>query len=318
MPALFLQIVLFVLSFVLVWVGAGLAIDSIVILARRWKIPAFTLSFFLLGLLTSLPEMVIGTFSVIENKPGVFAGTLLGGIIVIMLCVIPLLAILGNGVASPNKISRRDLILILSVIVSPSLLIADQKITRAEGVLFLVLYCALFAVLAFEQSLFSQVAATMKSKMKVPALLPLHLLGGVLMLLFGGYQIVESTLFFADYFSVSAFFVSLIAVSLGTNVPEISLIIRSIRKGRKDVALADYLGSATANIPLMGALVLFHGETLILPNHFLQRIIFTALGLVCFFFFSGSEKKISRREGLFLFFFYLVFLMVEIFLAVES
>lgn len=315
MDVLAFQLLLFVVSFVLVWVGSGLAVDAISALAQQLKISRFILSFFVLGMLTSLPEMVIGTFAAVSGQPQVFVGNMLGGIIVILLCVIPLLAILGNGVSSPLQITRRSLLLILGVIVAPTLLIVDQRITRVEAVIFLLLYAFLFAYFAYEQSLFEKMLASARGVRKTSHTSLLSLIGGILMLIFGGYQIVHSTTFFSVYFSVSPFFVSLIAVSLGTNIPEFALIVRSIKKGKKDVALADYLGSATANVPLLGIFTLMFGEDIVLPGHVLQRIIFISLGLFLFFRFSGTHKKISRVEGWFLLFLYLMFIVTETVIA---
>jgi cation:H+ antiporter len=317
MELLALHTIFFLVSFFLVWCGAGLTIDAISSLASQLKISRFTLSFFVLGMLTSMPEIVIGTFSSLGGQPQVFVGNLLGGIIVILLFVIPLLAIFGNGVSSPSQISRRDLLLILAVIVAPSLLAADQRITATDAGIFLLLYALLFVYFAFEQSIFEKLFAKAKSSKKIKPTILFHLIGGVLMLLFGGYQIVQSTTFFSNYFSVSPFFVSLIAVALGTNIPEISLIFRSIRKGKKDIALADYLGSATANVPLLGIFTFVFGEDIVLPNHFLQRVIFTSLGILLFFRFSGTRKSISRAEGIFLLLLYFFFIVTESFIALK-
>ncbi len=310
-----IQLAFFFASFALIWFGAGFLIDTITVLAQRIKIPPFTLSFFVLGILTSLPETTIGAFSAAADTPEMFVGNFLGGSIVLLLFVIPLLAILGNGVKNPRHVSRRSLLLILSVIVAPSLFVADQNITPTEAVIFLFLYLILFGYFAFEQSMFEKLVANVRSRQKLPANLVLNLIGGALMLCFGGYQIVQSTNYFASALSISPFFVSLIAVSFGTNIPEIALIVRSIKKNKKDVALADYLGSAAANVPLLGFFTLVSGGTIHIPNHVVQRVVFTVLGILLFFRFSATQKTISRFEGFALLGLYMVFVVVETYVA---
>jgi cation:H+ antiporter len=127
---------------------------------------------------------------------------------------------------------------------------------------------------------------------------------GVGILVGASQQIINSTFFFAEIFHISPFFISLIVVSLGTNIPEISLIIRSILSAEKDIALADYLGSASTNTLLFAVFSLIYGKTIYLPNHFLQRFAFLGTGLVLFFFFARSKATLSRLESLVLFCFY--------------
>ena len=110
------QVLIYFSCFILVWIGSGLVVSSISELSKNWKLPRFIISFFLLGLLTSLPEITISTIAVLENDPVILAGNLLGGVIVIFLGIIPLLAIMGNGVRMPNQLNKYHLMMTLLVI----------------------------------------------------------------------------------------------------------------------------------------------------------------------------------------------------------
>lgn len=311
---LLLQTIIYIVCFFLVWIGAGLVVSPISDLSKSWRLPRFIISFFLLGILTSLPEITISTIAILNNDPVIVAGNLLGGVIVMFLGVIPLLGLVGNGVKMPTQLNKKQLIITLLVVVAPAFLTADQKIGQYEAIFLILLYLSLFVMFSFKQSFFEKIKTGIISRKKNSMGHLFKIVLGVLILIGASNQIVNSTLFFADMFKISPFFVSLIVVALGTNIPEISIVFRSVLSGKKDIALADYLGSASANTLLLGIFTLMHGETIQLPNHFFQRFSFLAVGLILFFFFARSRNTLSRKESAVLLSLYLGFIMFEMLL----
>lgn len=306
------HIALYFLCFLLVWLGAGLVVSGVTKLATSWKIPRFILSFFVLGFFTSLPEVTIGTISVMNGDPSIIAGNLLGGVIVMFLCVIPLLGLLGNGVRIPAQLDKQQLMLTLMVVVAPAFLTADQRIGKWEAIFLILLYFTLFLFFSFKQPLLEKIKQGLTKKKKKGAILFAQMALGIGILVVASNQIVDSTLYFAEILRISPFFVSLIVVSLGTNIPEISIVFKSVISKKKDVALADYLGSASTNTLLLGVFTLMYGKTIQLPNHFFQRFAFLAIGLVLFFFFARSKNTLSRKESSLLFLLYIAFVVFEL------
>lgn len=306
------HLLVYALSFVVVWFGSGLVVSSISNLAKTFKLPAFTVSFFLLGIFTSLPEIAIGTLSIINDDPMIYIGNLLGGVIVIFLLIIPLLGLIGGGVKIPKALNQKDLLLILAVVTIPTLLTLDNKLARWEGGLLLTAYSLLFVFISKRQSLAEKISQSFKKKKKPWKKLILKTGIGVILLFAASQQIINSTLFFSDVLRISPFFMSLLVVSLGTNIPELSIVIRSVLQKQQDIALADYLGSAVTNTLLLGILTLVYGKSVTLPNHFLQRFILLICTLSLFFFFSRSKNTLSRLESLLLLIGYGVFLFIEV------
>ena len=135
------------------------------------------------------------------------------------------------------------------------------------------------------------------------------------LLVLASQQIVDSTQYFANLLNIAPFFVSLIVVSLGTNIPELSLIARTFLGKKQDIALADYFGSASTNTLLFGVLSLFYPAIIIIPNSFWHRFIFIAIGLIVFYFFLRSHNRLSQKESLFLLLIYIAFVVTEFMLA---
>lgn len=302
----------YILCFLLLWFGSKLVTGSVTLLAKAWKLPVFTISFFILGLMTSLPEFSIGLSALSENDPAIFSGNLLGGVVVLFFLIIPLLGVLSNGIKIPKTLHQNHIILTLVVVLAPSIMAADHKVYLWEAVVMLGLYCALFIFLMRKRSLIEKFTSMFVKKKVVYLPLLGKIAVGVVLLFIASHQIVDSTLFFARLMGVSPFFVSLLLISLGTNIPEFTIIIRSVFDKQNEVAFADYLGSASANTLLFGIFTLVYGKTIFLPGNFLQRCIFLVLGILLFFVFARSRNSLSRFECFVLLGCYFIFLFLEI------
>lgn len=314
---LIFQITIFIFCFILVWYGSDIVVTAISSLSKSWRLPAFTVSFFILGLLTSLPEITISAVALMNNDPVIIAGNLLGGVIIMFLVVIPLLGLVGNGVKIPTQLDKKLLVSTLIVVVAPAFLTADQKISQWEAAFLILLYLSLLVFFSFRQSFFSKVKHSLSRKKTNSHKFLFKIIIGVLILIAASYQIVQSTIYLANYFSISSFFVGLIIIALGTNIPEIAIIFRSVSKNKKSVALADYLGSASSNTLLLGVFTLIYGKTIYLPAHFFQRFMFLALGLILFFIFARSRNHLSRLESLILLSLYFIFVIIEIYILTQ-
>lgn len=306
------QLILFLVSCLAVWAGAGLVLRSVTSLARTLHLPPFTMSFFVLGILTSLPEIVIGATAVYRGEAEIMIGNLIGATLVLFLLIIPLLALTGGGVKIPPNFSRRDLLLALSTVIAPTILIFDRQIQVWEGGVLLLMYLSLLTMLSRESSLVQKVLDHLQAYQNSHThRLPKLFLGATL-IYFASQQIVTSAEYFAVALSWSPFIVGLLVVSVGTNVPELSLVIRSVFSKQEGVALADYVGSAAVNTLLIGIFTLFNGSSILIPNHANARIILMLTGLILFYVFIRSKHVLSRREAFALLALYLIFVTLEV------
>src|SRR3989339_1398143 len=138
------RVLLYFSSFFVIWYCSGIIIRSVENLAQRLKISPFAMSFFVLGILTSIPEFSVGVNSIINNTPDIFVGNLLGASLIIFIFIIPLLAVFGGGVKLVHQLGENNLIFSLLVVAAPTFLIADNVLTRTEGVFLILIYIILF------------------------------------------------------------------------------------------------------------------------------------------------------------------------------
>jgi len=297
------QLFFYVFAFLLIWFGSGMIVTSVDRLAHKLNLSSFVVSFFLLGILTSVPEISVGVNSLIDKKPEIFVGNL----------IIPLLALLGDGVKLVHQLEKDNLIFALVVIAAPSMFALDGTISLAEGLFSILLYADLVYIVEKRKGLLERIKDNLVHNKNHIVNDLIKIVLGVGTVFVASRYIVDETIYFSNLFQVSPFLISLIVVSLGTNLPELSLVIRALLLKKKEVALGDYLGSAAANTVIFGGLILANGASTVVPNHFLQTFIFIVGGLLIFYIFSRSKNDISREEGLVLLLGYLLFLFVEIF-----
>jgi len=306
------SVLLYITAFIVIWLGAGLIIQSVDRIAHKLKLSSFAISFFLLGLLTSIPETAVSFNAVTEGQPEIFVGTLLGGVAVIFLLIIPILAILGKGINLTHELSRKNLLLSLVVIAAPSLLVIDQRVSNPEGVLLIIFYLILFYFIQKKHGIFDNSKTEVLTLKAYSFVDILKVALGIGLVFISSDYIVHQTIAFSEIFQIPSFYISLIVLSLGTNLPELSLAIRAILSGKKEIAFGDYLGSASANTLLFGFFTLFNDGEVLTVNNFLMTFIFIALGLGMFYFFSKSEKNISIKEGAALLMVYIAFVVFEL------
>lgn len=306
------NIVVYLVSFIVIWAGSGLIVSSVSKISKKLEISSFLISFVILGILTSVPEIAVGFTALASNTPGIFVGNLLGGIPVIFFFVIPLLAIAGKGIYLGKKLSQLNILYALLVAILPFFIVLDQRVNNLEGVFLVVSYLVAIYVLQKEHKLITGKNAKIFMLQKYSFLDISKVLFGIVLVLFSSNIIVEKTLYFSHEFQIAPFYISLLVLSLGTNLPELTIALRSVVAGKKDIAFGDYLGSAAANTFLFGLFTLLTEDSVLSVDNFVAMFLVVVIGLVAFFHFTRSRRTISPKEGLILLFVYILFVVFEI------
>lgn len=299
----------FLLTLALLWLGSGLVVGAVNRVAARLHLSVFALSFTVLGLLTSIPEFSVGLNAVFEDRPNIFIGNLLGASAVLFFLIIPLLAVLGNGVKLNGGFQAKQLGLALAVIFAPAILVVDGRLSLVEGVVLLMLYAFLILVLPSDQNLLARIKAGLNRRILSHSLVDVtRLLLGIGLVFVASHYLVEETVALSVRLQIPVLVVSLFALSIGTNIPELALGARSILTRRKDVAFGDYLGSAATNTLFFGFFTILAGRDLTLPSGIWRTVIIAGIGYVLFWFLATSKHSLSRREGLIMLLIYFAFL----------
>ena len=312
------HLIIYALSFIGIWVGSGLAISSVERLSKILRVSSFAVSFIVLGFFTSVSELSVGVNSILENDPEIYVGNLIGASIVIFMLIIPLLAITGNNIKITPEFRGFNLPASLVVIALPVILAMDGRVGRTDSLLALSLFGFLVVAVQTRRGLLEKMRAiNSRSSIKVGKEL-LRIVFGVAVIFIASRFVVEQTEYFSNILQLSPFVISLLLISIGTNIPELSFLVRSAFMKNNHVAFGDYVGSASFNTFLMGGLTLLYGKPVLLSNSYLVSLLFLVVVLFAFYYFARTKNSISRIEGFALLALYVLFLVVEIYIHKSS
>jgi cation:H+ antiporter len=309
----FFNVLLYGLSFFFIWYGSGLIISSVSKFSSRLKLSPFAFSFVFLGLLTSTPEFSVGLQAVFDHEAEIFVGNLLGGIVVLFLVVIPILAIVANGVSLKHELDNRMLLATLAVIIAPSVAILDKKVTNLEGALLVVMYLVLLFLVERKKGIFDNHNTHILDVKAYSYKDLLKTILGIGIVFASSNVIVSTTEYFALFFNIAPFYISLIVVAIGTDLPELSLAIRSVVSSKKEIAMGDYIGAAAVSTFLFGLFTLFHNGEVLTINNFLVPFFFILVALSIFYILSRTKQYISRTHGILMVGLYVVFVLFGVF-----
>ena len=139
------------------------------------------------------------------------------------------------------------------------------------------------------------------------------LLGSVLLLIAAAQGIVQSAVFFADYFHLPLGLIGILIIGLGTSLPETAFVLQAARKSRDWLILGNLMGSVVITTTLvLGTVALICPIKIADFSPFAIARLFLIISALFFLFSVRTDHKITRREAFFLLMVYIVFVLVEI------
>lgn len=322
MPPVLMHTLAFLLATSAIWFLSGILIDATDRVAKRYNKPGFAVAFFVLGFLTSIGEISVAANATAQGIPQVSAGNLLGASLVILLFIVPVLAVLGNGIPMTSAIRPSNIAFLLFVVLLPSVFTTDGSVSRIEGAVTVLFYAALIVRIrkrAPTAQIATEALRSTREELlharRATAVDVLKIVTGAVLIFIAGNVLVDESAYFARLLNIPLSFVGLLLLSIGTNFPELVIAVRSVLGRHKDIAFGDYLGSTTANSLIFGLLALANGPFAIVQSEALLTCTIYIVGLTLFFLFSRTKAMLSRREGWALLSLYILFVLFQIFNA---
>lgn len=292
--------------------GANYSIKYSSRLAKILRFPEFVVSFFIIAIISVLPEATISIISALNGEPGLGLGTLLGSNVADLTLVFGIVALFSSkGIKVKSKILR-DNIFCLALLLFPLILGFDGKFSRIDGLILLLAGILFFVKIYREKSRFKkEFNHTQKSSFLKNFLL---LILSLSVLLVSAYFTVKYVVDFASSAKIPSVLIGITIVALGTCLPELVFSIKAVRKNRYELALGDILGTVITDATIVLGIV-----ALISPFEYNPMNIYITGGAmvlagICSMIFMKTDKTINKIEGLLLILFYILFVFVEFFM----
>lgn len=305
-----LNLTLFILCLFVLIKSAEYATRYSARIARIFQISEFVFSFFIVAVISAIPEGTISVISALKGVPEFGLGALLGSNVADLTLVFGIVVLLSaKGINVKSKILNKDFFY-LALLLFPAILGFDGHFSRVDGILLILGGLFFFFTLSIESKLFKKKFNNIRDPFlyRNAALLILSLT----VLLVSANYTLKFGADFANDLGVPLVLIGLTIVAVGTCLPEMLFSIKAIKANHEDLALGDLLGTVITDATILIGVI-----AIINPFYFNPMIIYVT-GLAMFLaglltiVFITSDRVLSKREGIYLLVFYAVYLIVEI------
>lgn len=286
-PVIFLIVILFIL----IGKAADIVITGVRGLAQKLRVNLF-LAGMVLGLFTSLPEITIGINALAERIPALSFGNLIGGTLVLFGPILGLSLILNRRVTTDGK--WRSILPITLYLMLPLLYGIDGVISKVDGSILIFGY---LAVLYYTYHSHQHAQSDPQERRYDVSAELLTIIIGMVGVFVCANAIIHYTHIVLDAYRAPTFLVGLIAFSLGTNLPELTVTIRSWRRHIRDLSISNLIGSALTNGLTIGAFALMLPITVAINYSYLALFVGNTVLLGTLSLFYRSDKAFTRVEG---------------------
>ena len=126
---------------ILVW-SADKFVEGAASTAKHLGMPSLLIGILIVGFGTSAPEMVVSAIAAMEGNPGLALGNAIGSNIVNIALILGVTALISPIVVNSN-IVKKEMPLLLGIVLISGYLLLDNTLTFAEGIILLLGFFAL-------------------------------------------------------------------------------------------------------------------------------------------------------------------------------
>lgn len=299
--------VILLLGLVLVIFGADLMVSGSVAVAKRYRMPQFLIGLTIVGIGTSMPELVVSFIAGLEDKGAIAVGNVVGSNLANTLLILGTAAMIRPLSISPAAIKTDIPYNILATIILFLMCFGFTFwnaphagiLSRFDGIILLVLFCVYMAY-SFKTTPKTEVPSP-DTVQKPPMALwkaALFIAGGLAALIVGGRWFVNGASGVAASLGISEAIIAITVVAIGTSLPELATSVVAAVKGNTQLALGNVIGSNIFNICLIlgiSATVKPINAAGILPLDLLAPIVAAVMLWLAAYTFRG--RRVNRADG---------------------
>lgn len=227
----------------ILWKGADLLVDSASRIAVRFGVSDLVIGLTIVAFGTSAPEMAVSVSAALKGQSDISVGNIVGSNIFNLGFILGTVALI-RAITTSQRLVYRDGVFMIAVTFLLLFLFRDLTLSRAEGVLMLVLLGAYVLALLLKKEPLEEDITQEKATWRDGLLLPLSLLAVV----FGGHLLVESASALARVAGISEWVIGVTIIAGGTSAPEMAASIAAALKGKHGMSAGNLLGSDIFNI----------------------------------------------------------------------
>lgn len=322
-----INILIFIVSLVLIIIGANLLTDGSASIAKRLGVSPLVIGLTIVAFGTSAPELVISLTSSINGYGDISIGNIIGSNIFNILAILGITSIIKPILVAKStiRIEIPFMIIIFFIMLIMSLdnifsgiLYQANYISRSEGIILLMLF-VIFIIYNLRIARYSTTLDMAKeentnsNKKRSIWLISIMIVLGISGLVYGGNILIDTASKIARSLGVSDAIIGITLVAAGTSIPELATSMVAAYKKESDIAVGNIVGSCIFNVLLVIGL-----SSVVNPIKVNNISIFdfgvmiiSAILMLVFSMFFG-DRVIKRAEGIILFIVFLIYYTLTI------
>ena len=329
-------IIVFILSLAILVKSADWFVNSAEKIGLAFKISPFIVGVTIVALGTSFPELIISLFAVFKGATEIVVAGALGSNIANILLIVGFSAIVARTLIIKKSLIDLDAPLLAMSTILFIFIMWDREIVFWEGLLLLCAFFIYFLYTIFnkgeekesEEDAFrviseeigevevlpSRVERRRSKKKEQEVFCPklnlkvfFFLIFGMVGLAIGAYFTIESVIKLAELFQIPASFIAIIAVAIGTSLPELVVSVKAALAKKYEIALGNVFGSNIFNILLVVGIPSLI-QPLIVDNLTFNIGLSFLVAATLLFIISGISRRIHIWEGMMYILLYFLFI----------
>lgn len=302
-----MEYLILVISLAGIVFGADYLVAGAVSIARKFKVSDFVIGAAIVGVGTSMPELVVSFIGAIQGNADVAIGNVVGSNIFNILGILGITAIFFPIAVNKDNM-KFEMPLCIGVSILLTILVFNffngnvPTISRVDGLVLLLCF-ALFMWYSFYRDRKQNTSGpeqTVTQEEKTPLWLALvKVLGGLAVLITSCDFFVDNAVLIAKSFGVNDAFISLTLIACGTSLPELAASVAAALKKNTQLALGNIIGSNIFNITLILGL---SSQVMPLNSSGITAVDYAVMiGAAIATVILGWKGKIGRLSGTLLF-----------------
>lgn len=316
---MFFNIIMIVLGFVLLVVGADFLVKGASNIAKKFHIPEMLIGLTIVALGTSMPELIITINSATSGANDLIIGNAIGSNLCNLLLILGLMCVIRPVEIDKEAVKVHIPMAFISAVtilcLSLGIFSTPNVIDRRDGIILTIMFVLYFSYPIFAE--IKDVKKAYKENLKSDkfkdikiSLSILFIVLGIVLLKYGGDFVVDYATNIAMELNVPESVIGLTIIAIGTAMPELVTSIVAVIKKDTDLAVGNLVGSCVLNLFLIlgvGAIITPLNFSQDFNNNLIYLIISTFV--IWCFNFVGKKHILTREKGvilLLMFGFYIV------------
>ncbi len=307
-----IYILIFIIASLVLIKSSTILVQALLNIARFMAWSEFAVSFVLMAITTSLPELFVGISAGFQKTSNLSLGNVIGANILNLTLIAGLIILLARGIKIQNKtIIKRDIWLVSGLGILPLIFLFNKTLSRLEGLILIILFFSYLIYLAKTKQHFLK---TINSEQSISTFLKsiIIFIIGISLLLASSWLVVYSASQIAQSINASLILAGMFLIALATTLPEFVFGMRATLMKHEEMNIGNLLGSVIVNSALiLGIVSLIDPIKIQDLTSFVIGAIFMILALLLFNLFIRTRAKLSWQEGALLIVFYIIFVIIQ-------